>query len=69
MLLILNTEYKEHENNIKDYLVINKNIVIDSLEWLICDLINPVPFDLYSTNMNQDNFKDDIVIPNKIING
>lgn len=68
MLLILNTEYKEHENNIKDYLVINKTIVIDSLEWLLCDLINPVPFDLYSTNMNQDNFKDEIGIPNKITN-
>ena len=68
MLLILNTEYKEHEDNIKHYLVINKSIVIDSLEWLLCDLINPVHFDLYSPNMNQDNFKDDIVIPNKIIN-
>jgi len=68
MLLILNEEYKEHEDNIKDYLVIDKVIMINSLEWLLCDLINPVPFDLYSTNMNQDNFKDDIVIPNKITN-
>ena len=68
MLLILNTEYKEHENNIKDYLVINKTIIINYLDWLLCDLINPVPFDLYSVNMNQDNFKDDIVIPNKITN-
>jgi hypothetical protein len=69
MLLILNNEYKQHEDNIKDFLVVDKIIIIDSFEWLLCDLINPIPFDLYSVNMNQDNFKDDIVIPNKIING
>lgn len=68
MLLILHTEYKQHKDNIKDFLVIDKIIIIDSFEWLLCELIDLVSFDLYSVNMNQDNFKNNIVIPTRIIN-
>ena len=67
MLLILSAEYNTHQSALSVITSDHDTITINSNDWIYCDVTNQVQFDLYSVNLNVDNYSDEILLPAKAI--
>ena len=69
MLLILSTEYNLHQSALNLMTQDRQVITINSSEWIYCRVTNEIEFDLFSVNLNSDNFLNDMILPaNALIN-
>jgi hypothetical protein len=69
MLLILSTEYNLHQSALNLMTQDRQVITINSSEWIYCSVTNKIQFDLFSVNLNSDNFLNDMILPaNALIN-
>jgi hypothetical protein len=69
MLLILSTEYNLHQSALSLMTQDRQVITINSNEWIYCQVTNEIDFDLFSVNLNSDNFLNDMILPaNALIN-
>jgi hypothetical protein len=68
MLLILSTEYNTHQSALSGITSDHDTIIINSNDWIYCNVTNQIQFDLYSVNLNVDNYSDGIVLPAKALN-
>jgi hypothetical protein len=69
MLLILSTEYNLHQSALNLMTQDRQVITINSNEWIYCRVTNEIEFDLFSVNLNSDNFLNDMILPaNALIN-
>jgi hypothetical protein len=69
MLLILSTEYNLHQSALSEITSDQETITINSSEWIYCQVTNEIEFDLFSVNLNSDNFLNDMILPaNALIN-
>jgi hypothetical protein len=68
MLLILSAEYNTHQSALSVITSDHDTITINSNDWIYCNVTNQVQFDLYSVNLNVDNYSDEILLPLKALN-
>ena len=69
MLLILSTEYNLHQSALSLMTQDRQVITINSSEWIYCQVTNEIEFDLFSVNLNSDNFLNGMILPaNALIN-
>ena len=63
MLLIKQTEYSQHQSALSAVTANHETITINSNNWIYCEVTNQVQFDIYSVNLNANNFGDGILLP------
>jgi hypothetical protein len=63
MLLIKQSEYSQHQSALSAVTANHETIEINSNGWIYCEVTNQVQFDIYSVNLNANNFGDGILLP------
>jgi len=63
MLLILGTEYNSHQSVLNSITANHNQVLINSDNWVYCEVTNQTAFNQYASNLNSDYYADGILLP------
>ncbi len=63
MLLILESEYTAHQNELSAITTNHEQVEINTNDCIYCTVTNQTAFNSYKSNLNANNYSDGILLP------